>query len=160
MATVTAPWNGQRQFTGLQIMMGNAMMGGGRLPLEGLRRRLGDRGSIRCKASGRRRRRRTVMEVARGCRSRNRSRHEHQGEYCGHIFGEAVMEDSWERRRRLLTRERKWLAAFVPTPPALQGADLKRGLRYFVVMDHDEKCWLRRVGWKCTCRPTTRFFAA
>jgi hypothetical protein len=35
MATVTAPFDGRKQFTELQIMMGNAMMGGGRMPLEG-----------------------------------------------------------------------------------------------------------------------------
>jgi hypothetical protein len=68
--------------------------------------------------------------------------------------------DSWQRRKVLLAKERKWADSYTPTPPALQGRDLKRGGHYFVLMHHDPKCWLLLAGWKCTCRPTTQFYAA
>jgi hypothetical protein len=65
-----------------------------------------------------------------------------------------------EKRMALLKKERVWAASYTSTPPALQGADLVRGGRYFVVMHHHEKCWLRRVGWHCSCKSHVRFFAA
>jgi hypothetical protein len=67
--------------------------------------------------------------------------------------------DSHQRRRALLMKERRWLAHFRPTPPALTGTDLVPGQAYFVLMDHHERCWLR-VGGKCCCRPRTRFYVA
>jgi hypothetical protein len=67
--------------------------------------------------------------------------------------------NSWQRHKTLLVKERKWANSYTPTPPALQGADLVRGGRYFVLTHHEPKCWLL-TGWKCTCKPRTAFFAA
>jgi hypothetical protein len=66
--------------------------------------------------------------------------------------------DSHQHRRMLFAREQKWIAEYVPTPPQLRAVDLIRGTRYAVVMHHNEGCWIH-AGWRCTCRPHTRFFA-
>jgi hypothetical protein len=65
---------------------------------------------------------------------------------------------NWGRRQRMLALERKWAASYTPTPPEIRAADLVPGTHYAVLMRHTSTCWLR-VGWRCTCKPVTRFYA-
>jgi hypothetical protein len=66
----------------------------------------------------------------------------------------------WAQKRALLVKERRWAAAYVPTPPALTASQLERGVRYDALFRHSEACWIYRGWWKCTCKPQVRFFDA
>jgi hypothetical protein len=68
------------------------------------------------------------------------------------------MEDSWQRRRMLLAKERHWIESYIPRPPEVRAADLIKGNHYAALTEHGEACRLL-AGGMCSCRPHTRFFA-
>jgi hypothetical protein len=63
------------------------------------------------------------------------------------------------RWRVALAKEQRWIAEYVPTPPALRARDLIRGEAYVAVWRHDPGCMIF-AGYRCECKPDIKFFAA
>jgi hypothetical protein len=67
--------------------------------------------------------------------------------------------DSWQRKRKLLAREKAWVENYVSHLPELQPHELVRGTKYHCVTYHGEGCAIYSRRAHCTCRPRIRFFA-